>query len=332
MGLPVVLACAAKGPNVAEVAIPPAPPPPDGGASTTSSTPLRHGERWLARYDEFVGPECEEMSGEAHCAYRDDITGAANCPASFGEQERSLPLARTPSDQESASRHRIVCCYAEPLLCTPVRHYRGRVLDGRPAESMERTDWQNAAAPDHDAIDWCAMAAAEHAAIASFARTTLELLALGAPPALLEETQRAALDEIGHARFAYAMASQRAGRALGPGPLAAAAQPFGAPSLAAFASATFRDACVAETLGAIAVRRDAERAPPALRARLVAIAEDEERHAELAWRTLAWAVREGGAAARDALRIDVERLARAESGAGPMNDVVLPCARALLDG
>ena len=319
MGLPVVLACAAKGPNVAEVAIPPAPPPPDGGASTTSSTPLRHGERWLARYDEFVGPECEEMSGEAHCAYRDDITGAANCPASFGEQERSLPLARTPSDQESASRHRIVCCYAEPLLCTPVRHYRGRVLDGRPAESMERTDWQNAAAPDHDAIDWCAMAAAEHAAIASFARTTLDLLALGAPPDLVADTQRAALDEIEHARTMYALA----GTTLGPGPLAPFAQI--APTLESFAVATLRDACVGETLGVVVLRELAE-ARPDLAPILLPIADDEERHAELAFRMLAWAVSAGGASVRDALQ---SALAAIGDDRGVARTVIAPCVNEL---
>ena len=52
------------------------------------------------------------------------------------------------------------------------------------------------------------MAGAE---IASFARTSLDLLALGAPADLVAETHRAALDEIEHARIAYALASAFSG-------------------------------------------------------------------------------------------------------------------------
>ena len=37
----------------------------------------------------------------------------------------------------------------------------------------------------------------QHASIASFARVTLQLMALGAPASLLAETQRAAMDEVG---------------------------------------------------------------------------------------------------------------------------------------
>ena len=55
--------------------------------------------------------------------------------------------------------------------------------------------------------------------MASFARFTLQLLALGAPPDLLIEAQRASLDEIEHAKTLYDLASQYAGRPLGPSQL-----------------------------------------------------------------------------------------------------------------
>jgi hypothetical protein len=56
-------------------------------------------------------------------------------------------------------------------------------------------------------------------------------------------------------------------------------------------------------------RASAEEArDPAVRALLHAIADDEERHAELAFRAIAWALREGGAEVARALERTVARL------------------------
>lgn len=64
---------------------------------------------------------------------------------------------------------------------------------------------------------WLDSALLEHASIASFARFSLHLLAVGAPPELLERTQRAALDEIEHARLAFAIVARgRGGRSRSP--------------------------------------------------------------------------------------------------------------------
>jgi hypothetical protein len=46
------------------------------------------------------------------------------------------------------------------------------------------------------AAQWATDGAAEHASIASFARVTLQLMALGAPAGLLADTQRGAADEV----------------------------------------------------------------------------------------------------------------------------------------
>jgi hypothetical protein len=59
----------------------------------------------------------------------------------------------------------------------------------------------------------------EHASIAANARFALELLSLGAPPELVEETYQAMADETVHARDACALASAYAGHAVGPGAL-----------------------------------------------------------------------------------------------------------------
>ena len=46
----------------------------------------------------------------------------------------------------------------------------------------------------------------EHASVASFARHTLQLMAMGAPPTLLMGSQKAAMDEIRHAKMCYGIA------------------------------------------------------------------------------------------------------------------------------
>ena len=87
--------------------------------------------------------------------------------------------------------------------------------------------------------------------------------------------------------------------------------------------------CVAETLAAVDVRRRAEDGDATERAALLAIADDEDRHAELAWRTLAWGIRSGGTPARAALAAALRELAPSEDPA--LAQLVRPCAAALLD-
>jgi hypothetical protein len=66
---------------------------------------------------------------------------------------------------------------------------------------------------------WKRAAAAEHASIAAFSRHSLQLMALGAPRRLVQQTHEAALDEIRHAQMAYTLASVYGGADVGPGPL-----------------------------------------------------------------------------------------------------------------
>jgi hypothetical protein len=57
------------------------------------------------------------------------------------------------------------------------------------------------------AAAWTQDALVEHASVAAFARTTLELMALGAPAELVAGAQAAAADEVRHARVSFALAS-----------------------------------------------------------------------------------------------------------------------------
>ncbi len=142
---------------------------------------------------------------------------------------------------------------------------------------------------------WLRRAQNEHASVASFDRFCLGLLAVGAPPDLLERAHHAALDELLHTRLCFAVASQYAGKPLGPGPLSLHGALGGDFSLAGLALSTALEGCLGETLSAIEAERCAELAKlPALKTALEIIAKDEAEHAELAWAFLRFACEIGG--------------------------------------
>lgn len=257
------------------------------------------------------------------------------------------------------------CEYTDAWACT-FQPVCGRPLTvggvARTADAADRGDWIEAAAPRLDGLDaeqraalaawWTEIGALEHASVASFARATMQLLALGAPADILADTQAAAADEVRHARLAYGLASAYAGRPLGPAPLA-----LGDVALeldpAAIVAALVDEGCVGETLGATEAGVIAEAADPAVAAVGRGLAADEGRHAGLAWRTLQWMLARDPSlvpAAQTALDRAVARIEdAAEYGRGPhlpahglpgpearralhraaIDEVVRPCAAAL---
>lgn len=192
------------------------------------------------------------------------------------------------------------CVVGRPLVI------EGQTLSAAPTT---RHDWQTPVELDVDALEaekrivaaehYLQIAAMEHASVASFARFSLQLLALGAPSDLLHETHRAALDEIEHARIAYALAAQFGKKNVGPDKLPAAVASIQV-DIKNFVRALVEEGCVGETLGAAEGRAAAEKASLSLASSLRRIADDEERHATLAWRTLQWALQTFGEPARDA--------------------------------
>lgn len=148
---------------------------------------------------------------------------------------------------------------------------------------------------------WADAGLAEHASVASFARFVQELMALAAPPDLLEDALRSARDEVAHARDSFAIASVFLGEPVGPGPLPA--MPPRVLDLAGLARTTFHEACIDETLGAMAAEEAAHACTlEPVRDVLATIATEEARHAQLAWKTLGWALAVGGAPVAAALR------------------------------
>ena len=131
----------------------------------------------------------------------------------------------------------------------------------------------------------------EHASIAAFARTICELMALGAPSWLVEATSRALADEVRHAAETFAWLERLGGGSWRPGLLASAVAPLrqGPTAAAELYRDVFRGGAIGETLAAMRADEASNAATSAeLAAFHASIAEDEARHAALAFRTLQW--------------------------------------------
>lgn len=158
------------------------------------------------------------------------------------------------------------------------------------------------------AARWRENARTEHASVAAFARLTLDLVGLGAPPELVAAAQRDALDEIAHAQACFAIARALDGADVGPGPFPHAARARTLPggrtlALAQLAVDSLVDGALHEGVSARVIARLArlcEVGPIA--ATLKRIAADEGRHAAHGWDVVEWCVAEGGAPVAAALR------------------------------
>lgn len=163
---------------------------------------------------------------------------------------------------------------------------------------------------------WSAIAQMEHASIASFARVQLQLLALGAPPELIEKTTRAIADETRHAKLAFGVASAY-GADVGPGPLAID-RALDRTTLLDVVREAVREGCVGETVAAAEAREGAAVArDPDVQTVLSRIAEDESSHAALAWATVRWAL---GLDREGVTRVVEEELTLAMRAAPPEDD------------
>jgi hypothetical protein len=253
-------------------------------ASCSTGKDCPSGECGISSFNDGCGTQVQLACRNEGDACRLD----ADCPGSSVTPPGQCALTDFPNVAWRCATQS--CAIGRPLL-----------VEGRAqtAAAAERGDWTaDALNIDLAGLDadtraalsqhWLDVAALEHASVASFARFTLSLLSLGAPPALLADAQRAGLDEIEHAKLAYALAGAYAGRRFGPGPLDLSGVALSADRRQVLRS-LIEEACVGETLGvAEALALAALARDPALRRAYERIAEDEQRHAELAFRTLAW--------------------------------------------
>jgi hypothetical protein len=204
------------------------------------------------------------------------------------------------------------CCYSAVGGCPPGR---GFLVAGEPCSATRTSDagWLQIEQPELDALDpeiratladvWASDGMAEHASVASFARFTTQLLALGAPPELVAASVRASADEVRHAKRCFGLASAYANTSIGPGALELRdCLPTGPIELRAVALDLAIEGCIVETVSTLLLAAARDRARDgAVRAVLTELVRDEETHVELAWQALAWMVARGGDELRRAL-------------------------------
>jgi hypothetical protein len=224
------------------------------------------------------------------------IDGGYACqnPADECVSNADCPQARCALEEDGVRRCSIDGCaqVGRPFLVE---------AEARLASPAARSDWKDGAtaldvgrlgAEERDALGaaWLSSALMEHASIAAFARFTLELLAVGAPADLIRDSNAAAADETKHAELCFALASEYLGEPVGPGSLKIDGALDGL-SLEELVVTAIAEGCIGETVAAVeAAEQLAHASDPRVRAVLARISEDETRHAELAWRFVAWAL------------------------------------------
>ena len=225
--------------------------------------------------------ETELWDNAEGCPTRDQIDAIWRLN---GREAPRWDILQNTTDEQCCYKSSMQCNGGRPFLVAGSPRVAELVLAGTaPASACEQSELRRALG-----AHWTAEALTEHASVAAFARLTLQLLALGAPVALIEASQRAALDELAHARFCFAQASQFVEYGVTPGALALDGA-FADESFAEFVRTNLLEGCIGESLAAMRMNERAQlAADPALSAALRAIGEDETRHAELAFRILSW--------------------------------------------
>ena len=227
----------------------------------------------------------DQCSGDLDC----NSLGA--CTIEFFHRDPASSVESVPAEHRT--------CAAE--LCFEGRPF---LVAGHPrlAPSAVRNDWygervERSPACDTDpalraaiARGWLDQGLMEHASVAAFARFTLQLLSLGAPADLVAASASAMGDEIRHARDCFALARRHLDHDIGPAQLALGGA-LDEMDLSAIVLGTLREGCIGETVAALEAAEALQHCQdPAARAVLARIAVEEGRHAELAWRFVAWAL------------------------------------------
>jgi hypothetical protein len=197
----------------------------------------------------------------------------------------------------------------------------GTIVGGRPlvhdgrlivADTATSDLWTDDVSPEVNPLDdvtrralaaqWLDDGLAEHASIAAFTRVATQLLAVGAPPEMLEDAHRAALDEVRHARLCFTLAGMYGGAWKAPGAIDVGAIRDARCDLASIAREALVEGCLGEgTAASLAATASKRCDDPEVKRCLAAIADDEARHEALAWRILTWCLDRGGDDVGDAV-------------------------------
>lgn len=169
-----------------------------------------------------------------------------------------------------------------------------------------------------------ARASLEAISVHAFARLERELAAHGAPQSLLRDARRARRDELRHTAMMARLA--RRYHAVPRAPELPAPSPVR--SLFAIALENAIEGCVRETYGAVVNLVEARASSdPVVRKAMRSIADDECRHAELAWAVAAWLRPRLTREERDAIERATREAVAALAGDGDARIVGLLAAR-----
>jgi hypothetical protein len=225
------------------------------------------------------------------CLLDSDCSSGSSCVILVPSQVNPLVSPAAP--------HRV--CQLNQPCATPGRPF---LVAGeqRLAPLTARCDWYSAAegepVPSQLAAElraelargWAEQALMEHASVAAFARFTLQLLSLGAPAELVARSSEAMSDELRHTQDCFRLARRYSEGELGPGPLPVAGA-LETAELCDIVLSTLHEGCMGETVAAIEAAEALEHCTDVeARPVLERIAAEETRHAELAWRFVAWAL------------------------------------------
>jgi len=173
------------------------------------------------------------------------------------------------------------CTYDNPSPAHVICNYYVRCV-GRGGEGVAPPDLHST----EPAALFLAMAELEASSVAAFERLAVELAHHGAPGRLIARARRAARDEVRHACSMHALAERFGAVAALPDARIAASAPR---PLADVLRENAVEGCVRETFGAAMAHAQALLATdPVVRAVLAGIADDEARHAALAWDIDSW--------------------------------------------
>ena len=267
------------------------------------------------------------------CASFSDVCGGAGfaCLSPFDECRGARDCDNAPCFFDGS--HRIcddeaVC--GRPFLVGHQARVAGTIHSaGWTSGSQRRPQLKGltAAQRQHLAEHWTRLGRMEHASIAAFARFSLQLLSLGAPPALVEQCTQALADETAHARLCFELASAYAGHPVGPDALDVNGS-LQACSLAEVVDLVIAEGCYGETMAALEARQAADAATdPVIAAAYRQIAHDEQRHAELAFRFVAWALTQDAALVTARVHNALAAPPRRDEAA---RTVTAPCLEALV--
>ena len=275
---------------------------PISGEGAADALPLSDGGMCsVISYASYVAGACEDSlpfnGSPAECGadYAGNFSAAQCeqwCPPPYVEFGRAVCWL-VPSSTTGESSYRLACYYAP----CPIG---GRRPEGLGAFAPVASRHASAVFLSHTAF-------LEAASVFAFARLERELTVHRAPRRLRSLARRATRDEVRHARVVKAFAERAGARVPSP-----CVESEGVRTLEAIAVENAVEGCVRETFGAaVAMLQSKQAREPSFRAAMTRIADDETRHAELAWAVATWLDGRLGPSARRRVRQAMREAAEA---------------------